>query len=39
MNTHFLMITFRVWLVDVGVTAINYFVLMNRVFRITSTLP
>lgn len=33
MNTYFLMITFRVWLVDVGVSAINYFLLINRIYR------
>ena len=32
MNTYALMITFRVWLVDVAVTAVNYFVLMNRIY-------
>ncbi len=32
MNTYFLMITFRVWLVEVGVAAVNYFLLMKRVY-------
>lgn len=32
MNTHLLMITFRVWLIEIAVSGINYFVLMNRVY-------
>jgi len=32
MNTHLLMITFRVWFIEIAVSAVNYFVLMNRVY-------
>ena len=30
MNTHLLMITFRVWFIEIAVSGVNYFVLMNR---------
>jgi hypothetical protein len=33
MNTYVLMITFRVWLVEIGVSAVNYFLLMRRVYE------
>ena len=32
MNTHLLMITFRVWFCEIAVSGLNYFVLMNRVY-------
>jgi hypothetical protein len=32
MNTYLLMITFRVWFVEIAVSGVNYFVLMNRVY-------
>ncbi|MGZ6695196.1 MAG: hypothetical protein ACXVFL_06065 [Solirubrobacteraceae bacterium] len=31
MNTHLLMITFRVWFLEIAVSGVNYFVLMKRV--------
>lgn len=31
-STHLLVITFRVWLIELAVSAVNYFVLMNRVY-------
>jgi|SRR5581483_6591309 len=33
MNTHLLMITFRVWLIELPVAALNYFVLIKRVYE------
>ena len=32
MNTYLLMITFRVWLLEIALSGFNYFVLMNRVY-------
>jgi hypothetical protein len=32
MNTHLLDITFRVWFIEIAVSGVNYFVLMNRVY-------
>ncbi len=32
MNTYLLMITFRVWCVEIALPGFNYFVLMNRVY-------
>lgn len=32
MNSFLLMITFRVWCVEIAVSGFNYFVLMNRVY-------
>ena len=32
MKTYLLMITFRVWLVEIGVSGINYFLLMKRLY-------
>ena len=32
MNTHRLMITFKVWFIEIAVSGFNYFVLMNRVY-------
>lgn len=32
MNTYLLMITFRVWLLEIALSGINYFILMNRVY-------
>ena len=32
MNTHLLTITFRVWFIEIAVSGLNYFVLMNRVY-------
>ena len=32
MNSYLLMITFRVWFVEIAVSGFNYFVLMNRVY-------
>lgn len=32
MSTYILMITFRVWLCEIAVSAFNYFVLMNHVY-------
>ncbi len=32
LNTHLLMITFRVWFFEIAVSGVNYFVLMNRVY-------
>lgn len=32
MNTYLLMITFRVWFIEIAVSGVNYFVLMNRVY-------
>lgn len=31
-NAYLLMITFRVWVIEVAVSGVNYFVLMNRVY-------
>jgi hypothetical protein len=33
MNSYLLMITFRIWLVELPVAAANYFVLMQRVYE------
>lgn len=33
MNTYLLMITFRVWFAELAVSAVNYFVLMRRVYE------
>lgn len=33
MNTYLLMITFRVWVVELPVSAFNYFVLIKRVYE------
>lgn len=33
MNTYLLMITFRIWLVELPIAAANYFVLMQRVYE------
>ena len=33
MNSYLLMITFRVWFAELAVSAVNYFVLMNRVYE------
>ncbi len=33
MNSHLLMLTFRVWLIEIPVTALNWFVLAERVYR------
>lgn len=33
MNLYLLMMTFRVWLLELAVTAVNYFFLMNMVYR------
>ncbi len=33
MNAYLLMITFRVWLIEIAVSGVNYFVLMNRVYE------
>jgi hypothetical protein len=33
MNTYLLMITFRVWMVELPVAAFNYFVLIKRVYE------
>lgn len=32
-NSYILMITFRVWFLELGVSAVNYFVLMKRVYE------
>jgi hypothetical protein len=32
-NLYLLMMTFRVWVVELAVTAVNYFVLMNKVYE------
>jgi len=32
MNTHLLMITFRVWFIEIAASGINYFLLMNGVY-------
>jgi hypothetical protein len=32
MNTYLLMITFRVWVLEIAASGFNYFVLMNRVY-------
>jgi hypothetical protein len=32
MNTYLLMVTFRVWLVELPVAALNYFVLMKHIY-------
>lgn len=32
MNPYLLMMTFRVWLLELAVTAVNYFFLMNKVY-------
>jgi hypothetical protein len=31
-NTYLLMITFRVWLLEIALSGFNYFILMNRVY-------
>jgi len=31
MNAHLLDITFRVWVIEIAVSGVNYFLLMNRV--------
>lgn len=33
MNTYLLMITFRVWFVELAASAVNYFVLMRRLYE------
>ncbi len=33
MNTHLLMLTFRVWLIELALAAVNWFVLAERVYR------
>ena len=33
MNTYLLMVTFRVWFVELAVSAMNYFFLMRRVYE------
>ena len=33
MNTHLLMITFRVWFLEIALSGFNYFVLMKRVYE------
>ena len=33
MNTHLLMLTFRIWLIEIPVTALNWFLLAERVYR------
>ena len=33
LNTHLLMITFRVWFLEIAVSGVNYFVLMRRVYE------
>ncbi|HSC74016.1 MAG TPA: hypothetical protein VLB89_07605 [Gaiellaceae bacterium] len=33
MNTYLLMITFRVWVIELPVAAFNYFVLIRRVYQ------
>ena len=33
MNSHLLMITFRIWLVELPAAALNYFVLMRRIYE------
>ncbi len=33
MNTHLLMSTFRVWVLEIAVSGFNYFVLMRRVYE------
>ena len=32
-NTHLLLITFRAWLLELPLAALNFFVLMNRVYQ------
>ena len=32
LNTYLLMITFRVWFLEIALSGFNYFVLMNRVY-------
>ena len=32
-NTHLLMVTFRVWFLEIAVSGVNYFVLMNHVYE------
>jgi hypothetical protein len=33
MNEHLLQVAFRIWLIEIAVSAFNYFVLMNRVYE------
>ena len=33
MTSHLLMLTFRIWLVELPITAVNWFVLANRVYE------
>ena len=33
MNTYVLMMTFRVWFVEIALSGFNYFILMNRVYE------
>lgn len=33
MNTYLLMITFRIWLVELPIAAVNYYVLMRRIYE------
>ena len=33
MNTHLLMLTFRIWLIEIPLTALSWFVLSARVYR------
>ena len=32
MNARLLMITFRVWLIEIAASGLNYFLLMNKVY-------
>lgn len=33
MNTHLMMLTFRVWLIELPLTAVNWFLLADRVYQ------
>ena len=32
-NTYLLMMTFRVWVIELAVSAVNYFILMGKVYE------